>query len=223
MRTTLLDIKGWDIFVENDFFYFQKIIDKFGEENSYHKSDITNIWTISENEYNAIKYGPNHKNFLPSLPNINEAVKLKNGSVICTGFMDYIFYFIDQAGKVINKREDIGFDSIYSFDMDTKENIWYAIPTAHYIGQFSMEKSEDIYHLGNKYEEYKPLSFPEDIKIYGDYLYISDMGSKQILRLNINTKELISYLQFDEPTWEYRQFRDKEIVRLKSGIYLINN
>jgi hypothetical protein len=41
------------------------------------------------------------------------------------------------------------------------------------------------------------------------------------LRVNIQTKEWSEYLKFNEPTWEYRQFNSKEIVRLESGIYIL--
>lgn len=223
MTSTLFDIHGWDIISEDNFFYFHRTLDISGKESSYHKSDLTNIWDISESEYNEMKFGKHFAKFLPLVgTNKDYAVKLKDGSVICTGYVDYYFFFIDSKGTIIDKREDIGFDNIYSFDVDKNGNIWYTIPTANYIGQFSLLKSIDIFHLGEKYIDENPLTLPEDIKIYGDFAYISDMHNHRIIRLNIETKEWIEYLKFDELTWEYRQFKDKEIVRLESGIHLID-
>jgi len=47
------------------------------------------------------------------------------------------------------------------------------------------------------------------------------MNNNRILRIKIQTKEWIEYLKFNEETWEYRQFKGNEIVRLQSGIYLV--
>src|ERR1700761_8740068 len=106
MTTKLFDITGWDIISEHDFFYFQRM-DEFGKNQTYHKSDLTTIWTISENEFNEIKYGLNYKKNLPLLEFINSSVKLSDGSVIWTGYRDYTFYFIDKDGNITNKREDL--------------------------------------------------------------------------------------------------------------------
>ena len=222
MKTTLIDIKGWDLIVENDLLYFQRINDKLGKQISFHKYDLSSIFTITEEEFNIAKFGKNHNKFLSLIgTNTDYSAKQSDGSIICTGFMDYFFYFIDKDGNIKEKREDIGFDNIYSFDIDKNNNIWFAIPTAHYVGQYSLELSKEIFHLGEKYEENKPLFLPEDVKIYDDFAYISDMNNNRILRIKIQTKEWIEYLKFNEETWEYRQFKGNEIVRLQSGIYLV--
>lgn len=224
MRTKLIDIKGWDIIVKKEFFYFQRINDEYGKDISYHKSDLRNILTISEAEFNEIKYGVNYKMILSLLDfdaDANYSVKITDDLIICTSYLDYFFYLFDKGGRLKEKRDDIGFDSIYSFDLDKNGDVWFAIPTANYIGQFSLSRSQEVFHLGEKYVVGKPLTFPEDIKIYDDFAFISDMENHRIIRLNIETKEWTNYLSFDEPTWEYRQYKDKEIVRIQSGIYLV--
>ncbi len=222
MKTELIDINGWDLIADGGFLYFQRINDDLGKDISFHKFDLTNISSISEDEFNIAKFGVNHSKFLPLIgTNTDSAVKLNDGSLICTGFKDYFFYFIDKNGNIKNKRDDIGFDNVYSFDIDKNNNIWFAIPTADYVGQFSLEKSAEIFHLGEKYENNKPLSLPEDVKIYNDHAYISDTNNHRILKINTETKEWTEYFKFNEPTWEYRQYENKEIVRLESGLYIV--
>lgn len=221
MEKRLINTAGWDLFVKNGFLYYQ-IQDKRGKNNVFIKTDLTESFDIPEEEFNSVKFGENFEKFIGLIGTNNDSSVIReDGSVICTGFRDYFFYFIDKEGNITEKREDIGFDNIYSFDLDSNGNIWYATPVAHCIGQHSLKDGKEIYRLGEEYESGNPLSFPEDIKIYGDFVYISDMDNNQVIQLNVETKDWIVYLKFKEQVWEYIRFGNEEIVRLKSGIYLI--
>jgi hypothetical protein len=221
MELKLIHRDGWDVLIKDDFIYYQ-IQDKRGENREYIKTDLVKSLEISEKEFNEIKFGKNYRKYIDLIGTNKDCTVIKDdGSIICCGYRDYYFFFIDNNGNITEKRENIGFDSIYSFDLDTNGNIWYAIPTADYIGQYSLKEEKEIYHLGEKYENGKPLSCPEDIKIYDGFVYISDMNNNQLIKLNIETKEWNVYLKFDENIWEYRQFKGVEIIRLKSGIYSI--
>jgi hypothetical protein len=63
---------------------------------------------------------------------------------------------------------------------------------------------------------------PEDAIVYDDKLYVCDMGNRRICIVDLNTNEVKEYLKFGEPTWEYFQINGKEIIRLQSGIYILD-
>jgi len=222
----LLSKYAWDIIVKDDFLYFQMPVKLNKNKQAIYrfgKSDLDKSWEISEPEFNVIKYGNNYEKFLPLVgSNCDYVVHLPDGSLVCTGFRDYIFYFIDSYGNIKSKRSDIGFNNIYSFDIEQNGFLWFAIPTANYIGQFSLDLGKEVYHFGTQYDWNGPLNLPEDIKIYDKYAYISNMGANSIIRLNINSKKWSKYLQFNQPTWEYRQCRKKEIIRLQDGVYVLD-
>ena len=62
-----------------------------------------------------------------------------------------------------------------------------------------------------------------------NFVYVCDMGNKRICKINIETNEQTEYLKFEEPTWEYNLFRNKEIgdviiklfIQLRPGCSLI--
>ncbi len=93
----LLNKNAWDISVKDDFLYFQMRV-KLNKNKlpmySFGKSDLDKSWEISEPEFNVIKYGNNYEKFLPLVgSNCNYVVHFPDGSLVCTGFQDYIFYF----------------------------------------------------------------------------------------------------------------------------------
>lgn len=90
------------------------------------------------------------------------------------------------------------------------------MPTLNRLVQFDMTQNTKVWEL------MEWLDYPEDIEIYHDDIYICDMGSKRILKLNITDRLLVPYLNFSEPVWEYKRTAFWDFVRLESWIYQIN-
>ncbi len=76
-----------------------------------------------------------------------------------------------------------------------------------------------MFRIGGDHENPDILNYPEQMRVFGDFVFVCDMANKRICKINIDTKELTGYKKFDEPTWEYGQFKGKEIVKLTSGLY----
>ena len=74
---------------------------------------------------------------------INNTIKIKNELKEYKQRKDYLQKCIeisvdivgqfDKNGNLLQRREDIGFDNIYDFDLDIDTNIWYVIPTHDYV------------------------------------------------------------------------------------------
>lgn len=214
IHTTWFDIHSlWE------YLYFQ---DYRHELSSYYRYSIANgVENIDRTTFLTQKFWPYFELILPCLEDENEKViRQKNWGIITCWFKNFYFQWFSSEWKFLKKREDIWFASIYGFDIDNNNNIWYLIPTYDYVWVFSLEKNIEIFPFENyKFTWY--FSMPENIIIYDDYAYISDMWNKRIMRMNIITFELEEYLNFDESVWEYIQCNDMEIVRLESGIYLL--
>ncbi|MCB2312079.1 hypothetical protein LGL55_11840 [Clostridium tagluense] len=100
----------------------------------------------------------------------------------------------------------------------------YDFPTAHVIRKSCILTGEEEMSIG--YCDYMndksyPLCYPEHIIKYDNYLYISDMGSKRILRLDLNNYELDEYKKLNESVWAYGRIGKNEVVELESGMYIL--
>ena len=190
--------------------------------DEFYKSDLNGLEMIEVEEYTHAKFGNAWKTVHSAY---TECIKLKDGQFITCHFQASIIYLHDQSGKKIKEfnigRLDNGFDTTYSIALDNENRLWLTQPTSHYVGQFSLETEKELFSIGGDFEKPESFDHPEEVRIYGDFAYICDMGNKRICRININNYEFEEYLKFEEPTWEYRQFKDKELVRLQSGLYAL--
>ena len=88
------------------------------------------------------------------------------------------------------------------------------------IKKFSLNTFKEEISIGQL--EKGPFELPEFTIVYEDKLYVCDMGNYRICIIDLKTNEVREYLRFNEPTWEYFQIDGKEIVRLESGIYILD-
>jgi hypothetical protein len=215
----LISDGAFSVFCTDDLVYFIRRNPE-NHHDEFYKTDLHELEKIDLDEYAQTKFGNAWKTIHSAYA---ECIKLKNGQLITCHFEASIIYLHDQSGKKINElnigRFDNGFDTIYSIALDKDNALWIAQPTLHYIGRFSLETEKELFSIGGDFENPETFDHPEEVRIYDDYAYICDMGNRRISRINIYNKELEEYLKFDEPVWEYRQFKEKELVRLQSGLY----
>lgn len=190
--------------------------------DEFYKTDLTSLIRIELEEYAINKFGNSWKTIHSVYTN---CIKLSDGQFITCHFEASIIYLHDQNGKKIKEfnigRLDNGFDTIYSIALDNNKRLWLTQPTSHYVGQFSLETEEELFSIGGDLEIAEPFDHPEEVIIYDGFVYICDMGNNRICRMDIANKEIMEYMKFEEPTWEYRQFKGQEIVHLQSGLYVV--
>ena len=217
----LISDGAFSIYCTYDLMYFiRRNPDNHHDE--FYKTDLNGLEKIDIDEYAQAKFGNAWKTIHSAY---TECIKLESGQSITCHFEASIIYLHDQNGKKIKEfnigRFDNGFDTIYSIALDKSNALWITQPTSHYVGQFSLETEKELFSIGGDFETPEPFDHPEEVKIYDEFAYICDMGNNRICRINLANKELEEYLKFEEPTWEYRQFRDKELVHLQSGLYVL--
>ena len=210
MRKLPVNNDVWDLEIyENNLFY------KVGQK-SFYSYNWVEEYEISERDYIRAKYLRDFK-----LKNSDDSIgHLTNRNTIRCFYQDSIIREYDQNNEVIRTfPEETAMMTIYHLDTDERDNIWFVEPTVHRVAQLEYPTGKLLFELGGTWEENGELNHPEDIKIYGDHAFIGDMGNKRIATINLRTKQLQTYRQFDKPTWQYRRTNNKEIVRLQDGLY----
>ncbi|WP_375561406.1 hypothetical protein ACE193_02305 [Bernardetia sp. OM2101] len=131
----------------------------------------------------------------------------------------------DREGVLIEvKKNFFGGFTPYQIQLDdSMQNLWIATGAGQIVLCKNINTGATIFELGIPYEEYSPLSFPEDINRADNKLYITEMGNKCISVLDLMTKKRTIYLKFEEAVWSFSKFSTHEIIQLDSGIYYKRN
>ena len=214
----LISKNGFDFICDGDFIFF---IERAENHNiRFFKTDLDKLLEIGLDEYTNIKFG---KSWGTTQSPYNECIKLGNGEYLTSSFYDSTIYRHSNDGNKIKEYNighfETGFDTTESIALDKNGNLWIAQPPSHYVGQFSLDTEKELFRIGGDFENPDTFDHPEQVRVFGDFVYVCDMGNKRICRINIDTKELTVYKKFEENTWEYGQFKTKEIAKLNSGIY----
>ena len=217
-KMKLISKKGFDFFCSNDFVFF---IDRDeNDKDKFFKTDLNKLLEISIDEYTNIKFGKSWRTIDSAY---TECIHLDNGEYLTCIFHNSTIIRHDIDGNKIKEYNighfQTGFDTTYSIALDKNGNLWIAQPTSHFVGQFSLDTEKELFRIGGDYENPDTLNYPEQVRVFGNFVFVCDMANKRICKINIDTKELTEYKKFDEPTWEYGQFKTKEIVKLNSGLY----
>lgn len=198
------------------------IRDKRNHHERFFKTDLYSITEVSQEEYVGVKFGNSWKTIHSVY---TECIRITNGEYLTCHFESSVIIRHNQDGKKVHTYNiaslKTGFDTIYSITLDINNHLWLTQPSSHFIGQYDLNSEQQIFKIGGDHNNPDMFNYPEQIKAYGDYVYISDMGNQRIWKLQIDTKELTEHLRFEEPTWEYVQFKGRELVRLQSGLYII--
>ena len=108
----------------------------------------------------------------------------------------------------------------YEIQVDESRNeIWVATGAGQVVLCKGIDSGRTIFQLGIPYDNKSEVSFPESIEIYKNDLYISEMGNRRILKLDIKNKKQSEYIKFEELVWSFLKNEFAEIVCLDSGIY----
>lgn len=209
------------ITTDSAFLYYIKR-DSHNHHERFYKTDLDLIIEVSVEDYVEGKFGHARK----AIHSIyTECVRLTNGEYLTCSFESSIVYRHNREGKKIHQYNiaplQTGFDTIYSITVDKLGHLWLAQPSSHMIAQYDLNTEEEMFKIGGDFNNPDIFNYPEQIRAYGDYIYISDMGNNRVCKLNIDSKELSEYLTLEEPVLEYVQYKEKELVQVQSGLYVI--
>jgi len=186
----------------------------------YFKTNFEDTLEVKRVEYIKAKYGVD--TFFDD-NGVSGAI-LTNGNTLRCFYQSSIVEEYAKDGTLIRELPShISLMTIDALAVDQAHNLWIAESSIHRIAQFDLQtgalKFQIVETLDDESGGQNEFNYPEDIVIYGNDLYISDMGNKRIARLHIESKAVETYRTFESSIWEYRRHQGEEIVRLEDGIY----
>lgn len=184
--------------------------------NSYYQFDGFKEQKVSQSKFNDAKYGRNINPFQGG----ESLAKLSNGNTIHCFYQDSKIREFTPGGSIVKTfSKKLSMIVIYDLEVDINDNIWFVEPTVHRVVQVEYSIGKIMFEFGGTWEEDGELNHPEDIVIYGEHAFISDMGNQRIVVLDTNTKSIGTFRQFDQPTWQYKRNGETELVSLQDGLY----
>lgn len=128
-------------------------------------------------------------------------------------------------GELIeNKKGFFDYFTPYEIALSNENEIWAATGACQVVFCKEIVSQKTKYIIGKPYNDESDLSFPENVVIYKKKLFISEMGNRQVLTIDLDKySEKFIYRKFDEPVWGFLKNEFAEIVILDSGVYQIND
>lgn len=128
-----------------------------------------------------------------------------------------------REGDLLETKKDFfkGYTPYEIEVLEDRNEVWVATGAFQAVFCYELKSGKVKQIIGTPCEDKSELSYPESISVFGDYMYISEMGNRQVLKLNLNNSEKGKYFGFKEPVWNFQKNEFAEIVFLDSGVYEI--
>ncbi len=189
---------------------------------SFHSFDVFSeeITTVTKSVYLRSKFGDAYQEISNKLGDFIscETAKLPNRNIIVmypTGEMGHF----DEKGRIV-KTGDLYYDGAPARDCAFDGGgIWCAVPERNAVIKYSLTAERILLRIGGG--DNTAFNTPVSASFYNDEVFVCNSGSREIRRIDVNTLNVSDYVEFSEPVNKYLRFKNKEIVALKSGIYMI--
>ena len=192
----------------------------FRTGDGYARLEGDRISEVPASDYLNARFGGHGKAFASSGLDTH-SVAIGDASVYACFYQRSVLEEFDLNGRKIAERAPSFFHwgAVYDIALDAGGHLWYAAPTAHYVGKVDITTGAEIIGLGGTWDpddrDTSPFDHPESVSVSGDYLYVADMGNQRVCRVHIPTNSLdLDYIRFppDHRTWEYCQVEGREFV-----------
>jgi WD40 repeat protein len=209
---------AYDLVITDDWLYYRISTTRIREvPYRYYKIDFNVNVEVSKSEFNQAKY---RADILPNEDG-EEVIFMPDGNTLRCFYQESTVRVFSPEGNVLHEVPELPIPaSIYSIALDKNGYVWTVAPSYHHIGQYDLKTGQTLFELGGTWDA-GDFNHPEDIAIYDGYAFISDMGNYRIVILDLNKKSFGTYRNFNQRVWQYRRFKNREIVRLEDGIYIL--
>lgn len=208
----LISKDGYGIFERENFVFYST-----GE--NFYEYNFIEITEITKEYYLEKKYGKENQFWKQPF---DEFIKLKSENFITTFYQEDEMRLHKKNGEIVKKFEKIRSPhrmGIYGMAIDKNENLWIAVPVEHFVGKFNIETEREIFSISGKELEPTIFDHPEYVTAINDFIYVSDMGNRRIVKINIHNHKITDYKKLNERIYYFNQVNGKNIYQLESGIY----
>ncbi len=154
---------------------------------------------------------------------LNSNISITKNRIYSTFYQGSDLSIFDIEGELIEKRahffDDLIADSI-SVNED-KDEIWVASSGFQIVDCIELKTGNLKIRFGIIHEETEEMSFPEDVFVFNDEVYISEMGNKRVSKIDLNKMDKSTHLKVHEPIWKFVKNQLGEFVLLDSGIHRV--
>lgn len=172
---------------------------------------------IAKNVYLLAKFGSNYKPAVKLASNYItvKAINLPSGkSFLCE--KDGGCILLDSDGSVIWTGSILYKDNPPS-DIALYDNcVWASFIEDNVLIRFNLATMREELRIGGKSS---PFFKPRGIFVEGNTAIVSNIGSKCLVKVNLDTYSVEPYYDFDEGVRAYTKAGDYEFVLLQDGIY----
>ena len=146
--------------------------------HAYFKNDTVQNVAVTEQEFNRAKYrgaaGPYEGG--------EEVVYLPDGNTLRCFYQDAIVRLFGSDGILLRALPDSieAVCGLYSIALDADGHLWTADSCYHHVAQYDMATGRKLFALGGNWDPGE-FNHPEDIGIYDEHAFISDMGNYRLV------------------------------------------
>lgn len=99
-----------------------------------------------------------------------------------------------------------------------KNALWASYAESNVLLRYNLNTLREELRVGGKKS---PFNKPKNIFVENDDAYISNLGSQNITKLNLNSYAVSEYEKFSEPIYQFLKVGEYSFVLLKSGVYML--
>ncbi|MBR7132073.1 MAG: hypothetical protein IKD04_00930 [Clostridia bacterium] len=174
---------------------------------------------VAKNIYLLTKFGSNYKSVTALCDNYitEKSILLPNGKVFLLS-PDGTARLLDTDALPI-WTGTFAYRGYKPADIVMAENsLWASYPECNALIRYSLATMREELRIGGKKS---PFDKPRGMFLEGDTVTVSNLGSKSLVQVNLNTYSVFEYQTFEEPVYQYLNVCDHKFAVLQSGLYLI--
>ena len=214
----ILDIFGTD----RGFIYSCEEVKGSGRVAAFYSYDVAldKFEKLSVNSYLFEKYGTSDKRITLLLPDFITArpVYINEEKALCS-YKSGKNVLFSSTGLDKEEFQLTYLDKPALSPAPFGRNLWYAVPGANAIINYSLKYKRIEARLGSPSD--RAFLHPTDIKSYDGLLYVCNSSSYKIKTVDPEKFEVNDYFVLNEPVYEYFRGAGCEFAVLQSGVYFI--
>ena len=148
----------------------------------------------------------------------------ENGNRYLCFYQQGVIFGFDKNGKKVYEWEAYelsGGHALYDIECQSSDLLWLAFPTGQTVTQVSLSERKEVQRIGDYTwdDVYEPLNFPEGLSVVDDELFIANMGSKQLYKMDLQTNKLDIEESFNVPIWDYIKTNIGDFIVTNDGVF----
>ncbi len=176
---------------------------------------------VKKSFYSECKFGP-------SYPEITKQINDYISCAVCQNPRDYAnvvfptgeMGIFDPQGTLLETGDLLYHDCALRSCAPEGKHLWCACPDQNAIVRYNKKLNRIDFRIGGL--NTPAFGRPMSITRYGKDLYVCCKSSNNIKKVSLKDYTVETYRDFTEPVLRYFKIREKEIVVLNSGIYLLD-